>query len=341
MKADKDAFLCAATLALRRIVSVRRLIAALCILLLSGCVEEVSSGRPRKIIDVHLHTIPAAWSADTTPVNPATGRPSKATTGADLLPETLKEMEAFNVELGLLSGPLESVKRWKEAAPDLFVGAPQFPMTHRGTSRMDLRTYLPDPEEVRQAVLSGQVGVLGEITAQYAGMVPSDQILEPYFALAAELDLPVGIHSGDGTIVILNSEDRKKFRVDYGNPKWVNEILARYPGLRVYLMHAGYPFLEDTVALMRVYENVYGDLSRINWGRPRASFHDYLRRLIDAGLEKRLMFGSDGVGMPEAIALAVEGIESADFLTEQQKEDIFYNNAARFLRLEQSGTPAR
>jgi len=96
-------------------------------------------------------------------------------------------------------------------------------------------------------------------------------------------------------------------------------------------MHAGYPFFEDTIALMGVYPNVYADLSRINWSIPRPAFHDYLKRLIDAGLESRLMFGS----------LAVEGIESAVFLMEQQREDIFYNNAARFLRLEQSGTPSR
>jgi len=33
---------------------------------------------------------------------------------------------------------------------------------------------------------------------------------------------------------------------------------------------------------------------------------------------------------PESIRLAVESIESADFLTSEQKLDIFYNNAARF-----------
>ena len=36
---------------------------------------------------------------------------------------------------------------------------------------------------------------------------------------------------------------------------------------------------------------------------------------------------------PETIELAIETIEAADFLTEEQKRDIFYNNAARFLRL--------
>jgi predicted TIM-barrel fold metal-dependent hydrolase len=32
-------------------------------------------------------------------------------------------------------------------------------------------------------------------------------------------------------------------------------------------------------------------------------------------------------------ALAVESIESADFLTPEQKRDIFYSNAIRFFRL--------
>jgi uncharacterized protein len=36
---------------------------------------------------------------------------------------------------------------------------------------------------------------------------------------------------------------------------------------------------------------------------------------------------------PDAIGLAVETIEQADFLSAEQKRDILYNNAARFLRL--------
>jgi predicted TIM-barrel fold metal-dependent hydrolase len=38
-------------------------------------------------------------------------------------------------------------------------------------------------------------------------------------------------------------------------------------------------------------------------------------------------------GEPETIALAIEAIQTADFLSAEQKADIFYNNAARFLRL--------
>jgi predicted TIM-barrel fold metal-dependent hydrolase len=46
------------------------------------------------------------------------------------------------------------------------------------------------------------------------------------------------------------------------------------------------------------------------------------------------MFGSDQVVWPEAIGMAIAGIESADFVTEEQKRDIFCRNAASFLRLE-------
>jgi predicted TIM-barrel fold metal-dependent hydrolase len=50
------------------------------------------------------------------------------------------------------------------------------------------------------------------------------------------------------------------------------------------------------------------------------------------------MFGSDQMLSPNAIGTAIEAIEAASFLTATQKEDIFYNNAARFLRLGASGT---
>jgi len=38
---------------------------------------------------------------------------------------------------------------------------------------------------------------------------------------------------------------------------------------------------------------------------------------------------------PEAIERSIFAIDEAAFLSEDQKRDIFYNNAARFLRLSQ------
>ena len=45
------------------------------------------------------------------------------------------------------------------------------------------------------------------------------------------------------------------------------------------------------------------------------------------------MFGSDQMIWPGVIERSVEIIEEAPFLNAQQKRDIMYNNAARFLKL--------
>jgi predicted TIM-barrel fold metal-dependent hydrolase len=99
-------------------------------------------------------------------------------------------------------------------------------------------------------------------------------------------------------------------------------------------MHAGWPMLDEMVGLLYAHPQVYVDIALINWELPRAEFHAYLRRLVESGFDKRIMFGSDLTMWPEAIGLAIEAIESAEFLTHEQKRDIFYNNAARFLRID-------
>ena len=52
------------------------------------------------------------------------------------------------------------------------------------------------------------------------------------------------------------------------------------------------------------------------------------------------MFGSDQMIWPEGIGMAIEGIESATFLTAEQKRDIFFGNAVRFLRLDEKNLTA-
>ena len=66
---------------------------------------------------------------------------------------------------------------------------------------------------------------------------------------------------------------------------------------------------------MHMYPQVYADLGVIDWSRPRAYFHEYLRARLRPNLGQRLMFGSDRMIWPEAMRMAIEGIESATFLT--------------------------
>lgn len=61
---------------------------------------------------------------------------------------------------------------------------------------------------------------------------------------------------------------------------------------------------------------------------------DVQLRIVKAGFGKRVMFGSDQMVWPQAIPDAIEAIETAEFLSEDQKRDILFGNAARFLRLD-------
>ena len=84
---------------------------------------------------------------------------------------------------------------------------------------------------------------------------------------------------------------------------------------------------------MYQYPSVYADLSTILHIAAQPVAYRFMKDLVDNGLGKRLMFGSDQMIWPEVIGENIEMIEAADFLTEEQKRDISYNNAARFLRL--------
>jgi predicted TIM-barrel fold metal-dependent hydrolase len=275
------------------------------------------------IIDMHLHAY-RLDDGEPPAVNPVTGRPSAARTSAKLRDMTLAELERYNIVKAVASGPPETVGQWREVAPDrIMVGA-----------WVDEASPLPDLARLRGEMQAGRVQVLGELILQMRGIAPSDSCLEPYYALAEEMDIPVGIHTGVGPQGTPYDPCCPNFRVTLGNPSLVEEVLIRHPRLRIYLMHGGWPYLQETKAILSVYPQVYVDLATINWIIPREDFHGYLRELVRAGFGKRLLFGSDQMVWPEAIGMAVEGIESATFLTEEEKRDIFYNNAVRFLRLD-------
>lgn len=302
------------------------LVALLAILASSSVVAQE---RP-PVIDMHMHAhhIPLDLPPGAPP--PCLPRPCVPTgaataTSEESLRMTLEAMDRYNIVLAFLSSAdLDIVDAWVAAEPGRFIPAP----------------FIEEPGELDPARLradyeSGRFGGMGEIGSQLHGVAPNDAALAPYFELAAEYDVPVLIHTeGIGPPV-------PGFRTAAGSPLLLEEVLVRHPDLRVFVENSGYPFLDDMIAMMYQYPQLYGDLSTITWVIPRPAFHRYVRELVEAGLGHRLMFGSDQMRWPEKIGEAIEAIEEADYLTEEQKRDILYNNAARFLRLEDLGRQPR
>jgi uncharacterized protein len=161
---------------------------------------------------------------------------------------------------------------------------------------------------------------------------PTTRASSPTGHSPRELDIPVAFHLGEGYpgAPYLGDPD---YRVRFGSPLLLEEVLVRHPHLRLSVMHYGSPFVDEMIALMFTYPNVYIDIGGSTWPYPREYFYSQLKQLVDAGFGKRILFGSDQMLWPELIEISIEIVEEAPFLSEEQKRDIFYHNAARFLRL--------
>ena len=182
----------------------------------------------------------------------------------------------------------------------------------------------PDVSWVEQQIKEKKIDFIGEVLTQYYGISSSDTSMYRYYALAERYDLPVGIHTGSAG----PNHGCPNFKREMGNPLMLKNALAKFPGLRVWLMHGGAPFVKEFIEMMKAYPVLYADISVLNNPRivPPKQFDSLMRMFINEGLEDRLMFGSDDAD----IKMTTTAIEGLSFLTRAQKDKIFYKNAETF-----------
>ena len=296
--------------------------------------QEAKKAKP--IIDVHVHamkvnpafandmcpwflsSMPGSIPGADTPsfVNTDCARPLKAAkSDAEFQQKLMETAERLNITF-VASGDAETLHRWKKAAPNRVI--PSIGVS----SNMTVQAF-------EDSLSNGFYQVMGEIAPQYQGMSPSDMSLDEYFAVAEKLGIPVGIHMGTGGNGMVNLTN-PRYRASLGNPFLLEDMLARHPKLKIWVMHAGYPMIDEMIALMGANAYVYVDLAGFIWSYPLEEIHMYLRRLVQAGFGKRILYGTDLMVWPELLETSIGVIENANYLSEDQKRDIFFNNAIRF-----------
>ena len=168
---------------------------------------------------------------------------------------------------------------------------------------------------------------MGEMYNQYAGIPFDDPRMDPYYALAERLGIPVAFHTHSAP-PLTAAQCCPAFRLASGNPMLLENVLVKYPRLKVQIMHANPLVYPEVIDLLVQFPKVYVDISAWQMAYTRPKFHRLLREYVGAGLTGRIMFGSDGHDYAQAFA----AYESAEFLNERQLEGVFCRNAARFLR---------
>jgi predicted TIM-barrel fold metal-dependent hydrolase len=280
-----------------------------------------------KIIDMHIHSYSYSDFGESELEKDKNGIKVSAAETHRL--ETMAYFEKFNIVKAMVSGNPESVESW--AAND------KGQRIIRGIVLYTPDDYGIDSINFEQMVKDGKIDVFGEIAPYYEGNTLSEVMWRPYLRICEKYDIPVAVHTGGGPPGGTYTGSPKA-RLVLGDPYLIEDVLVNFPKLRIYIMHAGgEDWPEHAIRLMAFYHQLYTDLAAMLWIEPNMQryIREFLRNIKEAGYLNRVMFGSDQMTWPPAIGKSIDFLNSIDFLTAQEKEDIFYNNAARFLRLKE------
>jgi hypothetical protein len=281
-----------------------------------------------KIIDMHIHSYTQSHLDKGKPYIDYYGVVGTAN-AEKLMNETFEAFKKYNIVKAMVSGSPESVETWSANDPDNLI--------IKGIAIETPDDFGLDSITFEQMIKAGKIEVFGEIGAYYGGTSLSDEIWQPYLRICEKYDIPVAVHTGGGDPGGTYSWSPKA-RLKLGDPYLIEDVLVKYPKLRIYMMHAGgEDWPEHAIRLMAYYPQLYTDLAVMLWVEPNTQRYvkEFLQNIKEAGYLNRVMFGSDQMTWPYAIEKSINFLNSLDFLTEQDKEDIFYNNAARFLKLKE------
>jgi predicted TIM-barrel fold metal-dependent hydrolase len=148
-----------------------------------------------------------------------------------------------------------------------------------------------------------------------------DPRFDGIYDVAARRSTPVYHHVGSSPIRKLTDfrdpAEREKYLRSY-SPTYLERAIAAYPSVPFILGHMGFDFNnegfmfdEDVLRLALTYPNVYLEISAFGNSvyDPDGRFKDnVLRRIKEAGLIDRTLYGSDGPGAPGGIKRYLEGI---------------------------------
>ena len=164
--------------------------------------------------------------------------------------------------------------------------------------------------ELDRSVALGLSGV--KIHPDIQGVDIDDRRLFELYSMM-EGKLPLYLHMGD---------DRPQYR--FSSPEKLVRVLDEFPRLTVVAAHlGGYRSWDSATEFLAKRENVWYDTSSALW----AMTTEYANEVISKLGTERIMFGTD---YPvKNTAEEVERVLALD-LTDDEREDIFWNNAAGF-----------
>lgn len=153
----------------------------------------------------------------------------------------------------------------------------------------------------------------------------NDRRLYPLFEVIDELKVPVMIDVGT-TGMGAGLPGGLGAKIRHAHPSAIDELAADFPTLTIIAAHPGWPWVDETTAVVLHKGNVYWEMS----GWAPKHFPPQLKVDIRARLQDKVMFGSDYPSIPYA-RLFKEWSELG--YSDAVIEKIYHQNAERILGL--------
>lgn len=273
-----------------------------------------------QVIDMHMH----GYTDKDFFTGIARNGLASSKTAKEHLQQTILKMNQNKIKYAVICGRIESIALYT-SADKRFIPAYQ-----------DYDDTLLPIQKFEEFVKTGKIKVFGEVMAVYKGKTLADSSYQPYLAICEKYGIPIAYHSG-GSFPNAQQFGWPKYRITLGDPFLIEAVLVKYPKLKVYLMHAGENFYENTLRMMDGYPNLYADLGVEMWLHPMTKDFavKFLKSAKEYGFLDRVMFGSDQMVWPEAITSSINFLNALDFLTKEEKQKIFYDNAKKFLDIKE------
>jgi predicted TIM-barrel fold metal-dependent hydrolase len=171
-------------------------------------------------------------------------------------------------------------------------------------------------------------GLHGLRVASLFNSIPaSDRRYYPLYAKCVELDVPVRIY-----VAMTYANDRS---YELGHPRHLDPICIDFPELRVIAGLGGWPWCNEMVGLMRRHPNLYADTASHrpkHFATPGSGWEMFLQ-YGNTLLQDKIMIGfsRETFNVPyETLVAEYEELPLKDSV----KDKWFYDNAARFFRID-------
>jgi len=279
-------------------------------------------GRP--VTDAHMHvprlsTVSPAWLDWAVTYGKDSPWRTVFDTDGDPVPARLDALlEAEGVDTALLFAEYSPRATGIQPIEDLLPIIAHNPARFRLVANVNPEVHNPAVREAARQLSAGAVAL--KIHPVHGAFRPDARQLYDVYDLCAQRQIPVIVHTGPSIFPGSLPEA--------GDPRLMDKISTRFPGVQFVLAHGGRGgWYDDAATMALTRDNVWLDLA----GLPPKRLPDYYRAFDLAGLAARWIFGTDWPGVPgtKANVRAVAGLG----LPGDVLDAVLHGNADRVYRL--------